>query len=138
MTTASTLGSWGWREGGDGYGNQREREGGRSSRKSLHLIHGAGGPAVPSGAHELHRRRPLAEDGVGQNVEPVYFHQHGGVTQPGDPETRARLGEVRVLDEIRLHHRQLGIQSLRRKESKTPIQLEVRGQLVLNDKTHYR
>lgn len=114
---------------------QRERKGGRSSRKSLHLFHSAGGPAVPSGAHELHRRRPLAEDGVRQNIQPVYFHQYGGVTQPGDPETRARLGEVRVLDEVRLHHRQLSIQNLRREENETPIQLETRGQEVKSGRT---
>lgn len=101
---------------------QREREGGRSSRKSLHLFHSARGPAVPSGAHKLQRRRPLAEDWVGQNVQPVYFHQHGSVTQPGDPETWARLGEVWLLDEVRFHHRQLGIQNLRCHESETRIQ----------------
>lgn len=94
MTTASTLGSC-WQvhkvEAGGRQLLKRESGGGGSSRKSLHLFHSAGRPAVPSGAHELHRRRPLAEDGVGQDVQPVYFHQHSGVTQPGDPETRARL-----------------------------------------------
>lgn len=49
------------------------------------------------------------------------------MTQPGDPETRARLGEVWVLDEVRLHHRQLGIQNLWREGGDARIQLGTRG-----------
>lgn len=52
------------------------------------------------------------------------------MTQPGDPETRARLGEVWVLDEVRLHHRQLGIQNLWREEGDARIQLGTRGLLA--------
>lgn len=115
--------------------SQREREGGEQTicllrRKFLYLFHSAGRPAIPSGPHELHRRGPLAENGVSHYVQPVYFHQHGGMTQPGDPETRARLGEVWVLDEVRLHHRQLGIQNLWREEGEARIQLGTRGLLA--------
>lgn len=62
-----------------------------SQKMYSHLFHGAGGAPVPFGPHELDRRRPLTENGVRQNIQPVDFNQNCGVTQPGDPQTWSRL-----------------------------------------------
>lgn len=57
----------------------------------LNLFHSAGGPPVPFGSHELDRRGPLTENGVCQNIQPIYFNQNCGVAQPGDSQAWSRL-----------------------------------------------
>ncbi len=85
--------------------------------KALHLFHSAGGPSEPFGPHELERWGPLAENWVCQNIQPIYFNQNCGMTQPGDSQAWARVREVWVLDKIRFHHWELAVQSLRRRRS---------------------